>query len=75
MHVSIFGSFLNHIHFDLSKSLKDKYDRGIRLTIYDFLLVFNSNIWASNYTCMSNDMPDYMSDDECKMEHVMSHTV
>ncbi len=24
---------------------------------------------------MANEMPDYMSDDECKMDHVMFRTV
>ena len=47
MHVSILDHF-QQLNFDLSSSLKAKCDGGTRLPIYDFLLVFNSNIW-SNY--------------------------
>ena len=42
MHVSILDHF-QHFNFDLSRSLKVKCD-GIGLSIYAFLLMFNSNI-------------------------------
>ena len=36
---------LGHLEFDLSRSLEVKCDCIIVLTIYDFLLLCNSNIW------------------------------
>ncbi len=47
MHVSILEHF-QHLYFDLSTSLKVKCDGGIRLPIYDFLLLFNRNIWHNS---------------------------
>ncbi len=49
MHVSILDH-LPHINFDFARSLKVKHDGGNRLPIYDFLLVFNSNIWPNSAT-------------------------
>ena len=34
---------MNDLEFDLSRSLKVKYDGAVGLPIYDFLLVYNSN--------------------------------
>ena len=39
MHVSILDH-IQHLNFDLSRSLKVKCDGGFGLPIYDFLLVF-----------------------------------
>ena len=47
MPLSILDHF-QHLNFDLSESLKVKCDGGICLPIYDFLLVFNSNIWHNS---------------------------
>ncbi len=38
---------LNDLNFDLSRSLKVKYDGGIGLVMYGFLLMFNSNLWPN----------------------------
>ncbi len=46
MHVPILDHF-RHPNFDLSKLLKVKYDGGFGYPIYDFLLLFNSNIWPA----------------------------
>ncbi len=46
MHVSILDHFL-HLNFDLSRSLKVKCD-GIGLSVYAFLLMFDSNIWPNS---------------------------
>ena len=46
MHALILHHF-RHLNFHLSRSLKVKCDGGIGLPIYDFLLVFNSNIWIN----------------------------
>ncbi len=35
---------LSDLEFDLLRSLKVKYDSVIELHIYDFLLMFNSNL-------------------------------
>ena len=35
------------LEFDLSRSLKAKCEGAIVLPIYDFLLMFNSNIWPN----------------------------
>ncbi len=47
MHALIIDHF-QHLSFDLSRSLKVKYDCGIGFPIYDFLLVYNSNIWLNS---------------------------
>ena len=50
MHVIILDH-IQHLNFDLSRSLKVKCDGGFGLPIppvYDFLLVFNSNIWPNS---------------------------
>ena len=36
----------SNLDFDLSRSLKVKYDGAIGLPMYGFLLIFNSNIWS-----------------------------
>ncbi len=38
----------DEFNFDLSRPTKVKCHGGIRLPIYDFLLVFNSNIWPNS---------------------------
>ncbi len=47
MHVSILD-YIPHLNFDLSGSLKVKYDSVTGLSIYAFLLTFNSNIWPNS---------------------------
>ena len=39
---------IRHLNFDLIMSLKVECDGGIGLTIYDLLLIFNSNIWPNS---------------------------
>ncbi len=52
--------YIQHLNFDLSRSLKVKCDGGFRLPTYDFLLVFNL------YMAISAALPDislwYLSD-------------
>ena len=39
---------LSDLEFDLSRSLKVKYDDVIGLSLYAFLLMFNSNMWPNS---------------------------
>ncbi len=39
---------IQHLNFDLSRSLKVKCDGGFGISIYDLLLLFNSNIWLNS---------------------------
>ena len=39
---------LSDLHFDLSMSLRGKFDSVIGLFLYAFLLMFNSNIWHNS---------------------------
>ncbi len=40
--------YIPHLNFDLSGSLKVKYDSVTGLSIYAFLLTFNSNMWPNS---------------------------
>ena len=38
----------SELYFDLSRSLKVKSDGVIKLPLYTFLLMFNSNLWPNS---------------------------
>ena len=47
MHLSTFEN-IQHLNCDCSRSLKVKCDGSTRLPKYNFILVFNSNIWPNS---------------------------